>query len=59
MAHVLTEEERKRLIEIMNSAEPFDDNDPIMRADIDIFDGDYDHDRMMATLAKLCLEGKI
>lgn len=59
MAHVLTEEERKQLIEIMNSAEPYDENDPIMDTTVIHFDMECDQSRMMATLAKLCLEGKI
>ena len=55
MAHVLTEEERKELLEYIEKYEPYDDDDPIIHR----FDGDErDDHRMMATIAKRSLEGK-
>lgn len=55
MAHVLTEEERKELLDYIEKYEPYDEDDPITQR----FDGDErDDHRMMATIAKLILEGK-
>ena len=49
MVSPLTKEKYDRLIEIMNRAEPYDDNDPIL----ELYDGDErDSDRMMATIAR-------
>lgn len=54
MAHVLTEEERNELLEYIAKHKPYDDDDPILLR----FDGECDHERMMATIAKRILEGK-
>ncbi len=55
MAHILTEEERNELLEyIAKYGPPYDDDDPILQQ----FDGECDHERMMATAAKRILEGK-
>ncbi len=59
MAHILSEEERNELIEIMNSAEPYGEDDPIMDRSVIHLDMECDLHRMLATLAKLCLEGKL
>ena len=55
MALNITPEVRKKLEEDMAKAEPYDDDDPIL----DQFDGDRDDDRMMATIAKNILEGRL
>ncbi len=55
MAHVLTEEERKELLDYIEKYEPYNEEDLTTYQ----FDGDEGDDhRMMATIAKLILEGK-
>ncbi|MBE6759681.1 MAG: hypothetical protein E7554_06280 [Ruminococcaceae bacterium] len=52
MVFPLSKEEYDKLVEIMNRAEPYDDDDPILEE----FDGDStDHARMQATMARNCL----
>ncbi len=55
MALDMSEEVRKSLEKIAASAEPYPEDAP----ELHVLDGDLDTDRMMATLAKGVLEGKI
>ena len=51
----LTPEERAYWESLLALAEPYAEDDPIL----DLFDGELDHDRMAATIAKRALEGKL
>lgn len=55
MAYNLSEEDRAFFEALLNKAEPYDENDPIVNQ----FDGERDHDRMMALIAKMILEGRL
>lgn len=66
-SHIMSDEERKDLEKIAASAEPYDDDDP----ELNIIDDRLSFDpktrkereekdkRYWATIAKLCLEGKL
>ena len=43
---------KRRLEECLQAAEPYEDDDPAWN----MWDGEYDMDRLMATLAKKALE---
>ena len=51
----LSPEDRTLFEEVLARAEPYPENDPIVNQ----WDGKRDHDRMMATLAKMALEGRL
>ncbi len=56
MERDLTPEERAYFEMLLAKAEPYDENDPILRQ----LDGeDQDNDRMWATIAKGFLEGRL
>lgn len=55
MAYVLSPEDKAFFKEILAKAEPYPEDDPIW----DVFDGEKEHDRAMATLAKMALEGRL
>lgn len=55
MASNLSEEDRKFFEELLAKAEPYPEDDERW----DILDGEMDHDRAMATLAKMALEGRL
>ena len=55
MASNLSPEHRAFFEEVLAKAEPYDEDDSIMMQ----FDGDCDMDRVMATLAKMILEGRL
>lgn len=55
MASDLSPEDRAFFEALLAKAEPYDENDPI----VDQLDGERDHDRMMALIAKEILEGKL
>ena len=56
MGSNLSPEDRAFFEELLKKAEPYDDDDPAVRQ----FDGEgQDHDRMMATIAKGFLEGRL
>ncbi|WP_295749638.1 hypothetical protein [uncultured Oscillibacter sp.] len=55
MAYVLSPEDKAFFEEILKKAEPYPEDDPIW----DVLDGERDHSRAMATLAKMALEGRL
>ncbi len=55
MACSLSPEQRAYFEEILKKAEPYPEDDPIW----DTLDGERDHDRVMATIAKMALEGRL
>lgn len=55
MAYVLSPDERKQFEEMLRKAEPYPEDDPVW----DVWDGERDHDRAMATIAKMALEGRL
>ena len=55
MAYDLSPEQKAYFEEVLAKAEPYPEDDPIW----DTFDGERDHDRAMATLAKMALEGRL
>ncbi len=55
MASDLSPEDRAFFEAILSKAEPYPEDDPIW----DTFDGERDHDRAMATIAKMALEGRL
>lgn len=55
MEYTLSAEDRVRFEEILKRAEPYPEDDPIW----DTWDGERDHDRAMATIAKMALEGRL
>ena len=55
MARDLSPEERAFFEEILKKAEPYPEDDPIW----DELDGERDHERAMATIAKIALEGRL
>ena len=56
MGSNLSPEDKTFFEELLKKAEPYGDDDPIVRT----FDGEWqDHDRMMATIAKGILEGRL
>lgn len=56
MACDLSPEQKAFFEELLKKAVPYDDDDPILLQ----FDGEeQDHDRMMATIAKGILEGRL
>lgn len=55
MGRDLSPEERTYFEKVLAKAEPYPEDDPIW----DVFDGERDHDRAMATFAKMALEGRL
>lgn len=55
MAYDLSPEDRSFFEEVLKQAEPYPEDDPILNT----LDGEYDTKRMMATLAKMALEGRL
>lgn len=53
MESVLSPKDRAFFESVLAKAEPYPEDDPIW----DIWDGERDHDRAMATIAKMVLEG--
>lgn len=51
----LTPKERAELEAMLAKAKPYDEDDPIVNQ----FDGERDHDRMMATIARKILDGRL
>lgn len=55
MASNLSKEDRDFFEKLLKKAEPYDKDDPIVNQ----LDGERDHDRMMALIAKKVLEGRL
>ena len=55
MVSNLSPEDKAFFEEVLKRAEPYPEDDPIW----DEWDGERDHDRAMATLAKMALEGRL
>lgn len=56
MAYNLSQEDREYFESLLKKAEPYPEDDPLW----DELDGEErDHDRVMATFAKMALEGRL
>ena len=55
MGSTLSKEDKALLEEAVKKAEPYPEDDPVWG----VFDGERDHDRALATLAKMALEGRL
>ena len=55
MTHNLSPEDKAYFEMILVKAEPYPEDDPIW----DTLDGERDHERAMATIAKMALEGRL
>ena len=55
MTSNLSPEDRAFFEEVLKKAEPYPEDDPIWN----VLDGERDHARAMATLAKMALEGRL
>lgn len=56
MAYPLSSEDTAFFEELLKKAVPYDDDDPIL---LQLDGEEQDHDRMMATIAKGILEGRL